>query len=106
MGAPAPDDDAAPGRAPEGAPQVRLYIVSPMRIYREGLAHVLAAHPQFLLVGSSDVEQDAAPVVRRGEVDVVLYDVRCPSGCWASACSPRRRGCGSWRSASRRASTG
>lgn len=79
MGGPAADDAAA-SRAPDGVPPIRLYIVSPMRIYREGLAHVLASRHPFALVGCSDVEQDAAPVVRRGEVDVVLYDIRCPSG--------------------------
>jgi two-component system, NarL family, nitrate/nitrite response regulator NarL len=69
------------GAAPDaGRPLIRLWIVSPMRIYREGLAHVLAARDGLALVGCDATYEPAIPVVRRCEVDVVLFDLRCPSG--------------------------
>lgn len=72
--------DGVTACGPTGTTPIRLYIVSPMRIYREGLVHVLSTHEEFELVGASDAEQAAVPVVRRHEVDVVLYDLRCTSG--------------------------
>lgn len=59
---------------------LRLYIVSPIRIYREGLAHVLATMGNFYLVGSEETFEPAVPFVRRCEVDVLLYDLRSASG--------------------------
>ena len=59
---------------------IRLYIVSPIRIYREGLAHVLASREGFRLIGSAETIEAAVPVVRRSEANVVLYDLRCASG--------------------------
>ena len=66
--------------APPGGAPIRLYILSPIRIYREGLAHVLSTRDGFALVDSSDAVEVAAPAVRRREVDVLLYDLRMPSG--------------------------
>jgi two-component system nitrate/nitrite response regulator NarL len=65
------------GRARE---PIRVYVVSPVRIYREGLTHVLATYPEFVVAGSAEHFETALPAVRRCEVDVALYDLRCPSG--------------------------
>jgi two-component system, NarL family, nitrate/nitrite response regulator NarL len=72
-------DDVTAAERPATA-AIRLYIASPIRIYREGLAHVLSTHDEFVIVGSSDAVEAARPRVRRHEVDVLLYDLRCPSG--------------------------
>ena len=69
-----------PGTYGPGAGEtVRVFVVSPVRIYREGLIRALAAYPVFSVAGSSETCELALPVVARG-VDVVLYDLRCPSG--------------------------
>lgn len=64
---------------PAAAP-IRIFLVSPIRIYREGLAHVLPAYDGLDLTGSAETVEPAVPLVRRGEVDIVLYDLRTPSG--------------------------
>jgi DNA-binding NarL/FixJ family response regulator len=68
-----PGSQRAPGTT-------RVFVVSPVRIYREGLTQVLATRSDLTIVGSADSVEDALPTVRRREVDVVLYDLRCPSG--------------------------
>lgn len=65
------------GRAHEA---IRVYVVSPVRVYREGLIHLLATHAEFMVAGSAETFEDALPAARRFEVDVVLYDLSCPSG--------------------------
>ncbi|TNM46103.1 response regulator transcription factor [Nocardioides albidus] len=59
---------------------IRVYVISPMRIYREGLIQVLATRPGLTVAGSADTFETALPAVRRGEADVALYDLRCSSG--------------------------
>jgi DNA-binding NarL/FixJ family response regulator len=44
------------------------------------LTHVLTTYHNFDLVGSAETFEVALPIVRRCEVDVVLYDLRCLSG--------------------------
>jgi len=63
-----------------GAAPIRVFLVSPIRIYREGLAHVLASYEGVDVTGSADRVEPAVPMVRRREVDIVLYDLRTPSG--------------------------
>lgn len=66
---------AGTARAP-----IRVYVISPVRIYRDGLAQLLAGRSDFTVSGSAATFEAALPVVRRCEVDVALYDLRCPSG--------------------------
>jgi two-component system, NarL family, nitrate/nitrite response regulator NarL len=72
-------DDGDAVSEPPAAP-IRIFLVSPIRIYREGLAHVLATYEGLDLTGSAETVEPAVPLVRRCEVDVVLYDLRTPSG--------------------------
>ena len=65
---------------PRGDESIRVYVVSPIRIYREGLTHVLSSYEEFEVAGSAETFEAALPVTRRSEVDVVLYDLRCSSG--------------------------
>jgi len=66
--------------APAGVTATRLFVLSPIRIYREGLAHVLAAQPGFELIGASDTIDRLLSVLPCSQVDVVIYDMRLPSG--------------------------
>lgn len=59
---------------------IRVYVISPVRIYRDGLVQALAPRPELATTGSTDTFEHALPAVRRGEVDVVLYDLRSSSG--------------------------
>jgi len=59
---------------------IRVFVVSHIRVYREGLTHVLGTYDEFVIAGSAETFEAALPVVRRHAVDVVLYDLRCPSG--------------------------
>lgn len=59
---------------------IRVYVISPMRIYREGLNQVLSTRTELVMAGSADTFEAALPVVQRSQVDVVLYDLRCSSG--------------------------
>lgn len=59
---------------------IRVYVISPVRIYRDGLVQVLGRRSEFTVSGAADTFEAALPVVRRLEVDVALYDLRCPSG--------------------------
>lgn len=62
-----------------GAQPVRVYVISPVRVYREGLVQVLGSRAGLAVAGSAATYEAALPVVRRAEVDVALYDVRAPS---------------------------
>ena len=65
---------------PGGAP-IRLYVLSPIRIYREGLAHVLSTHGG---VSTSWAPRTPSRRLRPPYAGVrwmyVLYDLRSPSG--------------------------
>lgn len=70
----------ASGETARAPAQIRVYVISPIRIYREGLTQVLATYAELTVVGSAETFETALPVERRREIDVALYDLRCPSG--------------------------
>jgi two-component system, NarL family, nitrate/nitrite response regulator NarL len=58
----------------------RLVVVSPMRIYREGLAHVLAQQRSINVVGAAAGISDLTPLLTASAVDVVLFDLAVDGG--------------------------
>ena len=58
----------------------RLVVVSPMRIYREGLAHVLAQQGSINVVGVAARISELTPLLTAAAVDVVLFDLAVDGG--------------------------
>lgn len=54
---------------------LKLLIVDDHRLFRESLAHRLAAQPDFEVVGDCGTVAEAVEAVSRGAVDVVLLDI-------------------------------
>jgi DNA-binding NarL/FixJ family response regulator len=54
---------------------IRVVIVSDVRLYREGLAHILAAEPRLAVVGSASDVQTALRVTAENVPDVALVDM-------------------------------
>jgi DNA-binding NarL/FixJ family response regulator len=53
---------------------LRVLVIAEVRLYREGLASVLAAHADIGVVGSRCRWQDAVPLVAQVRPDIVLLD--------------------------------
>src|SRR5689334_9884140 len=66
--------DNGTNHQPDGA-VIRIVVVSTVRIYMQGLAHLLQAEPGVELVGTADGVERAVPLLDRGGVDVVLLDL-------------------------------
>lgn len=58
----------------------RIVLVSPVRLYREGLAHVLADQPSIDVVGAEARSTDAEQWLTSHEVDIVLFDLAVEGG--------------------------
>jgi two-component system, NarL family, nitrate/nitrite response regulator NarL len=58
----------------------RLVVISPMRIYREGLAHVLAQEGSISVVGAAACVNELTPLLSAAAVDVVLFDLAVDGG--------------------------
>ena len=58
----------------------RVVVVSPMRIYREGLAHVLGQQAAVVVVGVAGRVDELAPLLISRDVNVVLFDLSTPGG--------------------------
>jgi two-component system, NarL family, nitrate/nitrite response regulator NarL len=63
----------------EREPRIGIFILSPVRIYHEGLSHVLAAEPAIRVLGTAAALEDAVALREEG-VDVVLFDVGARHG--------------------------
>jgi two-component system nitrate/nitrite response regulator NarL len=57
---------------------ILVFIVGPVRVYREGLARAFADHPQIRLIGEAPTPRAAVAVVRDLGPDVVLVDLSAP----------------------------
>ena len=62
-----------PSRDREGAGALRVLLVSDVRIFRDGVANLLAAHGQVQVVGSAALDH-AAGATATLQPDIVLYD--------------------------------
>jgi two-component system, NarL family, nitrate/nitrite response regulator NarL len=60
---------------PERLRDVRVFVLSPVRIYREGLAHVVGEEPGIRVAGSAPSLEEAVPLLGATLIDVVLLDV-------------------------------
>jgi two-component system, NarL family, nitrate/nitrite response regulator NarL len=68
-----------PGRTdPSMAP--RIVVVSPIRVYREGLAQMLAQQSSINVVGAAARVNDLTPLFTAAAVDVVLFDLAVDGG--------------------------
>jgi DNA-binding NarL/FixJ family response regulator len=65
---------------PERPAEIRVFVLSPMRIYREGLSHVLAQETAIRVVGMASDLEEAAPILRTAGVDVLLLDISIDPG--------------------------
>jgi two-component system nitrate/nitrite response regulator NarL len=54
---------------------VRILVIADIRIYREGLAQLLAREPRFRVVGSAAGQEEAFALLQDTWVDVVLLDM-------------------------------
>jgi DNA-binding NarL/FixJ family response regulator len=59
---------------PERQREIRVLMLSPVRIYREGLGHVLEQEPGIRVMGSTASLEEAVPLLATAPVDVVLLD--------------------------------
>src|SRR3954453_21975102 len=62
-------------RSPEQQGGIRIFVLSPVRIYREALSHVLAEEPGIRVVGSTPSLEELGPRLGPALADVVLLDV-------------------------------
>jgi DNA-binding NarL/FixJ family response regulator len=58
----------------------RIVVVSPMRIYREGLVHALGQRGSINVVGAAAGINELAPIFSTTAVDVVLFDLAVEGG--------------------------
>lgn len=73
-------DDGWPAGGSAAVEPVRVFVLAAVRMYREGLADVLARSGAFDIVGSSAHAQDALAAVTRLRPDVAVLDVAGPGG--------------------------
>ena len=60
--------------------EVRIFMISPVRIYREGLAHVLGETPAIRIVGMASHADEAAALLADTCADVTLFDISDAAG--------------------------
>jgi len=70
--------DALVPAGPRG--KVRVFLISPTRIYREGLSHVLATEPAVEVAGTASSVDDALTALATAGADVTLLDLRTEAG--------------------------
>jgi two-component system nitrate/nitrite response regulator NarL len=63
-------------------PTVRVMVLADVRLYREGLARLLAGHPSLTVVAAAPVNEDSLLRVQAEHVDVILLEA-------AKACETR-----------------
>ena len=61
-------------------PQIGILVLSPIRIYREGLSRVLADEQAVRVLGAAATPADAMALLAEESVDVVLFDVGADLG--------------------------
>jgi two-component system, NarL family, nitrate/nitrite response regulator NarL len=61
-------------------PEIRVLVLSPVRIYREGLSRVLAEEYGIRIVGLGSRIEDAASILGDEFTDVVLFDISIEGG--------------------------
>lgn len=63
---------------------ILVYIVGPVRVYREGLARTLEGRTELRILGFAATAEDAVRQIESLDPDVVLFDTSAP-GCVAAA---------------------
>jgi two-component system, NarL family, nitrate/nitrite response regulator NarL len=58
----------------------RIVVLSPIRVYREGLAHVLAQHGSVNVVGAAAGLNELTDLLATATVDVILFDLAVDGG--------------------------
>ena len=59
--------------------EIGVFVLSPIRIYREGLSRVLDEEPAIRLLGAAATLEDAVALLEDTRADVVLFDVSADS---------------------------
>ncbi|MFC0541501.1 LuxR C-terminal-related transcriptional regulator [Kutzneria chonburiensis] len=54
---------------------IRVAVISPVRVYVQGLAHLMAPAPDVTLAGTASGVDDAADLLERARADVILLDM-------------------------------
>jgi two-component system nitrate/nitrite response regulator NarL len=54
---------------------VRIFVVADIRLYREGLAHILAKEQRFCIVGSAAHQQQTIAELENSQAEIVLLDM-------------------------------
>ena len=67
---------------PVPRPTIRVFVVSDVRFYREGLGHVLASTESILVLGSAGGTDEGLRLVAELQPDVVLLDTAMADGVW------------------------
>ena len=65
--------DPPAGRIPDS--KIRVFICAAIRLYRDGLAQILASAGRIQVVGTAAAPAEAADQLRRLDVDVLLVDI-------------------------------
>src|SRR5882757_7959245 len=55
--------------------RIRVAVISPVRIYRQGLTHLLEKEDGVELAGTAPGVDEAAPLLARTGIDVILLDM-------------------------------
>ncbi|MHB1126997.1 MAG: response regulator [Bacillota bacterium] len=71
--------------------KVRLIIVEDHQLVRQGLAAILALHPELEVIGQAASGEDSIELVARLRPDVVLMDIRMPGMGGVEACRAIRK---------------
>jgi two-component system, NarL family, nitrate/nitrite response regulator NarL len=67
---------------PVPRPTIRVFVVSDVRFYREGLGHVLASTESIVVLGSAGGTDEGLRLVAELRPDVILLDTAMGDGVW------------------------
>jgi two-component system, NarL family, nitrate/nitrite response regulator NarL len=67
---------------PVPRPTIRVFVVSDVRFYREGLGHVLASTESIVVLGSAGGTDEGLRLVAELRPDVILLDTAMGEGVW------------------------
>ena len=71
---------------PQGANQIRVFLLDDHEIVRVGLKELLEAEPDIVVVGESGLAEEAARRIPALRPDVAILDVRLPDGSGIDVC--------------------
>jgi two-component system nitrate/nitrite response regulator NarL len=72
--------DAAGGGLARRPAVPRVYLLTDVRLYAEGLVHILEREPSIAMIGTSPSAKQALDAIAEASVEVILLDLKPPEG--------------------------